>query len=87
MVRSLLSTGLLAACLAGCSKSKESSHAGKPQIGRTNAVAVVSLLSAEATAETSIADLKAKRAMPKRNTNSVWTTKAASLEPRIGAKP
>ena len=58
MVHCLLTNGLLAVCLAGCSKSEESSHTGKPQIGQTNAVALPSLLSTEDLSESSIADLK-----------------------------
>ena len=60
MVCCLLTAGLLTACLAGCSKSEVPNRSGKPLIGQTNAVPLVSLLSAEGAAETSIADLKAK---------------------------
>jgi hypothetical protein len=60
MVLPLLTTGLLAVRLAGCSKREESRHTGKPQIGQTNAVALPSLLSTEDLSESSIADLKEK---------------------------
>jgi len=60
MVCCLLTAGLLTACLAGCSKSEESSHTGKPQIGQTNAVALPLLLSSGDLSESSIADLKEK---------------------------
>src|ERR1035441_6655372 len=59
-VCSLLAIGLLAALLAGCSKSEQPSQAGKPQFGHTNVVPAASLLSAEDLSDTSIADLKAK---------------------------
>jgi hypothetical protein len=59
MVLYLLTTGLLAVCLADCSKREESSHTGKPLIGQ-NAVALPSSLSTEDLSESTIADLKEK---------------------------
>jgi len=61
VVRSLLTTGLLAACLAGCSKSEESRRDGNPQARQTNAVAVVLLFGAEDTAKALVLKTEAEK--------------------------